>query len=171
MSTISDALKKRRDEEAEPSTETRGPRVVEVHVPKDHSARNILLVTVLAVVLLTGAVVGGYALLGKMGAFDRRPAPPPVGPPRGADVPAVSETPSLGPTEPTTERGPAEEETDPLAGLKLQGIFADPLDPRAVINDRRLKIGGTVKGFKLVAVEADRVVLERGGKRYELVLE
>ena len=170
MSTISDALKKRRDEEAEPSVETAAPRVVEVHVPKDHSARNILLVTVLAVVLLTGAVVGGYVLLGKMGAFDRRPAPPPE--PREIDkAPGVSERGPQEPAETVRDTGASERDTDPLAGLKLQGIFADPLDPRAVINDRRLKIGSTVEGFKLVAVEEDRVVLERGGKRYELVLE
>jgi hypothetical protein len=164
MSTISDALKKRRDEEDEPSKETAGPRVVEVHVPKDHTARTTLLAVVLGVVVLTGAAIGGYVVLGRIGAFDRPPAPQPT---RTESHP---QTPP-GPTEAVTETGPPVQETAPEARLKLEGIFSDPIDPRAVINGRTLKLGGTVEGFTLVVVEEDRVVLERQGRRYELTLE
>jgi len=167
MSTISDAVKKRRDEEDEPSKATAGPRLVEVHVPKDHSARNTLLVAVLGVLVLTGAVLGGYVLLGRLGAFDR-----PAAAPDAADVEeAVPDTPQPDPTETAVQPKPPEPEADPLARLKLEGIFRDPMDPRAVINGHRLKLGGTVEGFKLVAIEEDRVVLEREGKQYELTLE
>jgi len=166
MSTISDALKKKRDEDDEPSAETAEPRLVRVEVPRDHSARNTLLVAVLGIVVAAGAVVGGYALLGKMGAFDRPPAtaPPATG---TRETPAVGET-----TQPPRgEVAPVEPETDPAAGLKLQAIFPDPIDPRVVINNRTLKLGGTVEGFRLVAVGEDRVVLERAGKRYELSMQ
>ena len=166
MSTISDAIKKRRDEEDKPSAETATPRVVQVDVPKDHSARNTFLAAVLGAVVLAGAVIGGYAILGKIGAFDRRPAATP-------DVTATQETPAVTGTgqETVKETETTEPATAPPTTPKLQGIFPDPIEPSAIINGRRLKLGGEVDGFKLVAVDEDRVVVERGGRRYELVLE
>jgi hypothetical protein len=168
MSTISDAIKKKREQEGQPSPETATPRVVHVEVPKDHSVRNTLLAAVLGALVLGGSVLGGYALLGKMGAFDR---PPGVAPgPRAGEQPAVvRETPPR--TEPAENPAAGEQNPASPATPTLEGIFPDPVEPSAVINGRRCKLGGVVDGFKLVAVENDRVVVEREGKQYELVLQ
>lgn len=165
MSTISDALKKRRGEEDRPSKQTAGPRVVEVHVPKDHTARTALLAAVLGVVVLTGAVIGGYVLLGRFGAFDR-----PATAPQPTRTESLPQTPP-GTTKAVTDAERPAQDAAPESRLKLEGIFYDPVDPRAVVNGRTLKLGGTVEGFTLVVVEEDRVVLEREGRRYELTLQ
>jgi len=169
MSTISDALKKKRGEEHEPSKETAAPRIVEVQVPKDHTVRTTLLATVLGVLVLTGAVVGGYALLGRMGAFDPRPTAPQ--PPAAPNHPPEAQTEKPNDVENDDEAGPAAEHTQAPALPKLEGIVNDPVEPRAFINGRILKLGRSVDGYTLVAIEEDRVVLEREGRRYELVLE
>ena len=168
MSTISDALKKKRGEEDEPSKETSAPRIVEVHVPKDHSARNTLLATVLGVLVLCAAIAGGYVLLGKMGATDRR-APARPAPPATAVTPATTVTPA--------SEVPATHVETPATGAeapalpKLQGIMGNRFDPSAIINGRKVKLGDTIDGYKLMAVEEDRVVVERDGTRHELYLQ
>ena len=163
MSTISDALKKKRDEEEEPSPETAGPRVVEVHVPKDRTTRNALLIAFIGALVLTGVAIGGYALFGRMAPSGRRPAATP--PSTDADqAPVAPETTQRD----TATTQPDTTATEPTAGLILQGVFPDPIDPRAVISGRRLKLGDTIEGFTVIAIEADGVVLERTGKRYKL---
>jgi hypothetical protein len=170
MSTISDAMKKKRDQEDHPSPETVAPRVVHVEVPKDHSVRNTLLAAVLGALVLGGAVLGGYSLLGTMGAFDQHPGAPPR--PKAAEQPAVGVSPTTAAqTEPAEAPATGEQDTASPATPTLEGIFPDPIEPTAVINGRRCKLGGLVDGFKLVAVEDDRVVVEREGKQYELVLK
>ena len=169
MSTISDAIKKKREQEDHPSPETATPRVVHVEVPKDHSVRNTLLAAVLGALVLGGAVLGGYTILGRMGAFDQPPGASPG--PKAAEQPGVVGETTRTQTEPAEGPVAGEQETASPATPTLEGIFPDPIEPTAVINGRRCKLGGVVDGFKLVAVEDDRVVVEREGKQYELVLE
>ena len=162
MSTISDALKKKRGEDDGPSKETAAPRIVEVHVPKDHSARNTLLATVLGVLVLCAAVAGGYVLLGKMGSTDRR-APARTAPPARAGTPA--------PEAPATHAETPATVADAPVLPKLQGIMGNRFDPSAIINGRKVKLGDTIDGYKLMAVKEDRVVVERDGTSHELYIQ
>ncbi len=165
MSTISDAMKKKRDEGDEPSPEAAGPRLVQVEVPKDRALRNIFLGTLLAAVVLAGVVVGGYLLIRQLRTTPGRTTEPDAGrtPSPGAVVEPGQE--------PGVVTGPETTEADEPALPELTGIFPDPIQPIALLNGRRLKLGGVVNGFTLVAIEEDRVVVEREGTRYELVLE
>ncbi len=165
MSTISDAMKKKRDEGDQPSPEAEGPRVVQVEVPKDHTLRNVFLGTVLAVIVLAGVVVGGYLLIQELRTRRGRTTEPDVG--HTLSPGAVVEPGQ----KPDVVEGPETTEPGEPALPELQGIFADPIQPIALLNGRRLKLGGVVDGFTLVAIEEDRVVVEREGTRYEIVLE
>ena len=175
MSTISDAVSKKRNEGDGPratgaqAADSHTPRVVRVEVPKDHAARNMLLGALLVALLLTALLVGGYAILDRMGAFKPQPA---AAPPPGAGHQA-------GPTSVDTTRventgvqpGNAAGESGQPALPKLQGILGDRVAPIALINGRRIRPGGVVDGYTLKAVGDDRVTLERDGKQYELILE
>ena len=165
MSTISDAMKKKRDEGDQPSPEAAGPRIVQVEVPKDHTLRNVLLGTVLAAIVLAGVVVGGYLLIQELRSTRPQTSGPEAGQTSspGAVVEAGQEAGVADKPETTEAQEPALPE--------LQGIFPDPINPSALLNGRRLKPGAVVDGFTLVAIEENRVILEREGERYELILE
>ncbi|MBN1917126.1 MAG: hypothetical protein JW889_04375 [Verrucomicrobia bacterium] len=160
MSTISDAVSKKRSEGDEPPREARSPRVVHVEVPKDHTARNMLLAGLVAAVVLTGVFVGGYFVLARMRASEPRPATEPAS--------GTVTQPSGG----NEQTGPTSGDATAESGLpKLQGIFPDRVDPIALINGRRVRPGGLVDGYTLKAIGDNRVTLERDGRQYELVLE
>ena len=165
MSTISDAMKKRRDEGDQPSPEAAGPRVVQVEVPGDHTLRNILLGTVLAAIVLAGVVIGGYLVIQQL-----RSSRPPASEPKAGQAPSPGTTVEGGQETGVIEE-PVTTEPEQPAVPELQGIFPDPINPTALLNGRRYKPGAVVEGFTLVAIEEDRVVLEREGTRYELVFE
>lgn len=165
MSTISDAMKKKRDEGDQPSPETAGPRIVQVEVPKDHTMRNVLLATVLGAIVLAGVVIGGYLVIQELRANRPAPSQPEAGQTPSPDTP-VETGHGAGVVEDPATTEPAEP-----AVPELEGIFPDAINPSALLNGRRYKPGAVVDGFTLVAIEDDRVVLEREGKRYELVLE
>jgi hypothetical protein len=171
MSTISDAMKKKRDEEPRPSAETAGPRVVQVRVPRDHTARNLILVVVFGAVVLVGAVVGGYALRGRIKALEHSRTPD-VRPPVTEEPAGVVET-GTGRTGPesTTERTPDEPASAQTALPALKAIFPDAVNPSAVLNDRRVHLGDVVNGYRVVAIEEERVRLERDGRKYDLTIE
>jgi len=174
MSTISDAMqKKRRDDDDRPSPDSHSPRLVRVEVPKDHTMRNMLLGTLVAALLLTGLLVGGYTILDRMGAFDRRPA---AGPTPNAPMPPGRDGQQPGPNHGTPavvdnggatppDNAATESGTPPLP--TLQGILGGPVDPAALINGRRVRPGDVVGGYTLKAIGEDHVVLERDGKLYE----
>ncbi len=52
--------------------------------------------------------------------------------------------------------------------LFLKGIVWNPDNPYAIINDRLLRAGDTIGGFKVEKVLQDSVVLENGASRLEL---
>lgn len=177
MSTISDAMKKKRDEEPRPSAATSGPRVVQVHVPKDHTARNIVLAVVLGAVIVVGAVVGGYALLGRMNAFERSQ---PSGTPSSSVEPRTTEVREpaagtgqneTGTTTDSQDRTPVETTSGGSALPTLEGTFPDAVNPVALINGRRVRPGDVVDGYTVVAIEESRVRLERDGETFDLVIE
>ncbi len=58
----------------------------------------------------------------------------------------------------------------PASDLFLKGIIWDPDNPSAVINDRVLKVGEIIEGFKVVRILRESVILENGVSRLELKL-
>jgi hypothetical protein len=172
MSTITDAVTKKRNESDGAgaahgsSPETRGPRVVRVEVPKDHTVRNTLIGGLVVALVLTGLLVGGYALLDQMGAFSPRPSiESPSGTATQPPGPGTDETDVA--VEPGDTTGASGQPTLP----ELQGIFPDRVDPIAVLNGKRVRPGAVVAGYTLKAIGEDRVTVERDGRQYELILE
>ncbi|HGY1050627.1 TPA: MSHA biogenesis protein MshK [Aeromonas salmonicida subsp. pectinolytica] len=59
----------------------------------------------------------------------------------------------------------------PSAGLpKLQSVVLGNGPALAVLNGKSYRVGQQVEGYRLVAISADAVVLEKGGKRQSLTL-
>lgn len=57
------------------------------------------------------------------------------------------------------------------AGLpKLQSVVLGNGPALAVLNGKSYRVGQQVEGYRLVAISADAVVLEKGGKRQSLTL-
>ncbi len=56
----------------------------------------------------------------------------------------------------------------PALDLSLKGIRWGPDNPSVVINDRVLRVGETIGGFKVVEILRGSVVLENGDSRLEL---
>jgi hypothetical protein len=54
--------------------------------------------------------------------------------------------------------------------LALSGISWDAKLPRAVINDRIMRVGDQVAGNEIVKIERNRVVLSDGAAEFELKL-
>jgi hypothetical protein len=131
----------------------------------------MILVVVFGAVVLVGAVVGGYALLGRMKAFERSHTPD-VRPPRTQEPAGVVET-GEGRTgqENATGRTPDEPASEQAALPTLEGIFPDTVDPIAVLNGRRVRLGDVVNGYTVAAIEEERVRLERDGRKYDLTLK
>ncbi|MDF2393314.1 MULTISPECIES: SctD/MshK family protein [Aeromonas] len=76
------------------------------------------------------------------------------------------------PTEPlegvNSQAGAVESQS---AGLpKLQSVVLGNGPALAVLNGKSYRIGQQVEGYRLVAISADAVVLEKGGKRQSLTL-
>ncbi|UCD48760.1 MAG: hypothetical protein JSW27_14645 [Phycisphaerales bacterium] len=53
---------------------------------------------------------------------------------------------------------------------KLEAITVDPQGRRALIDDKLLRLGETLEGFKLVAIDGESVTFERGGQQIQLEL-
>lgn len=53
---------------------------------------------------------------------------------------------------------------------KLQSIIIGNGPALAVINGQSVRVGQRIEGYQLVAISADSVVLEKGGKRQSLTL-
>ncbi len=84
--------------------------------------------------------------------------------------------------EPDAEEDQPEDVVDPAtAGLRLQATAVGTVRRTAVIDGRAYRVGDRVEvesaersdqpAYQLVEIETDHVVLERHGKRFELVLE
>ncbi len=54
--------------------------------------------------------------------------------------------------------------------LELKAIINSKGSCKAIIGTRLVQVGDQVEGFRVAAIEADRVVLHRGGKPLELHL-
>ncbi len=57
-----------------------------------------------------------------------------------------------------------------LEDLRLEGILSDKNNFTAIINDRVVGIGEIIEGNTVVAIKADRVILNDGQKDFELKL-
>lgn len=99
----------------------------------------------------------------------REEAPPAA---KGASPPSQEAPPVVSPISPArtapTDRGvlskpPATPQTDPFAGVKLQGIIRfDPAHPEVLINGKALKVGDSLNGIEVVEIGADSVKLRYG---------
>lgn len=88
------------------------------------------------------------------------PAPESPSPPAAKSPPAVSPTPPPPKERAIVPEAPATPETDPFAGIKLQGImYFAPGTPAVIINGRALKVGDSLKGIEVVEIGADSVKL------------
>lgn len=118
-------------------------------------------------------------------------APPPVSSPAGLTAATKLETAwsdknlrldeprdlfSLPPSWPRTQ-GPERRivptvtaETVFAARHRLEAITMDPQGERALIDDRLLRLGETLEGFELVAIDKESVTFEQGGQRVQLEL-
>ncbi len=56
-----------------------------------------------------------------------------------------------------------------VAGLKYTGYWIGK-KVQAIINDEVLKVGDSIKGYKVLQIGKDKVVVEKSGKKYELPL-
>lgn len=54
-------------------------------------------------------------------------------------------------------------------GLILQGLWKGK-ETKVFINDKMVGIGDSVDGYKLISIKEDKVVVQKGGKRYTLPL-
>jgi len=100
-------------------------------------------------------------------------SPPPARetspPPEKESPPAVSPTPLPKPASPTPKKRaipperPSSPQTDPFAGIKLQGIILfDPENPEVLINGKSLKVGDSLNGIEVVEIGTNSVKLRLG---------
>ncbi len=71
------------------------------------------------------------------------------------------------PAEPLQAFEPEPEPAEPRE-LKLNGILYSPEQPLAVVNDSLARPGDVVTGYRILAVETERVLAEKEGTRYLL---
>ena len=123
-----------------------GPRLVQVEVPKDRTLRNMFLGSVLAAIVLGGLAVGGYLLVHRLsGARGRTAEPEPSTPSPGSVVEPQQEPEPVEPAETPEASEPALPE--------LTGIFPDPIQPIALLNGRRLKLGGNIRAHDKTGIQ------------------
>ena len=56
----------------------------------------------------------------------------------------------------------------PLPPMQVQGIFWGGKFPQAIINDKIVKVGETIEGAQVVAIEKDLVTVFFGDKKFDL---
>ncbi len=71
----------------------------------------------------------------------------------------------IAPPPPTTA-----EEEEVVSELKLSGTLTSPKKAIAIINEKIVREGDSIGGFKVFKIERKRVVLTREGKSYSLYL-
>jgi len=122
---------------------------------------------------------------------DRAAVPPPVSAPADLTVAAKldaawsdnnphSDEPrdlfSLPSSWPTTRRSQETPRPTVTAGSafaarhRLEAITVDPQGKRALIDDKLLRLGETLEGFRLVAIDTESVAFERDGQHIQLEL-
>ena len=92
-----------------------------------------------------------------------RPTPVPAG--EGEETSASAETPS--PPKPASDRGVKVHAGSVVlpggAKIELGGIVWSETEPRALVNDRIVGVGGYVEGYTITKIEEDRITLEKDG--------
>lgn len=155
MSTITNAVEKKRHEELHKADT--GTAAYEYPLPKErnHNIRNLMLVLLVCFIFIGGGITGLFM-------FNKRNAgkvlESTVIPPAESSLAAVE--PEVPPAETVQKRQ--------FPKLRLEGVFDDPFDPQAIINGRILRTGDTIAGAKIVEIADGTVTVEYDGKKMEL---
>lgn len=73
-------------------------------------------------------------------------------------------------TEAKIEAKKAQRETE-SDEFRLDGIIYDPVKPRAIVNDKIVKVGESVNGANVRQITADKVTLDINGRKLELTIK
>lgn len=62
------------------------------------------------------------------------------------------------------------QDTDALAGVRLEGIIWDEKNPIAVVNDKVVGIGDVISGAKIIEIKENEVIFDVNGQRISVKL-